>query len=86
MPWGIIAAVLITIGLLAGLRLVFGSRLVAACAAAGLLLAAAIFALRSAGGSLLVFDNPAGYIWTFAPLVIGAVVLLWPRTRPSAAR
>ena len=85
-PWGVIAAVLITIGLLAGLRLVFGSRLVAACAAAGVLLAAALFALRSAGGSLLVFDNPPGYIWTFAPLVIGAVVLLWPRSRPSAAR
>lgn len=85
-PWGVIAAVLITIGLLAGLRLVFGSRLVAACAAAGLLIVAAIFALRSAGGSLLVFDNPAGYIWTFAPLVIGAAVLLWPRIRASAAR
>lgn len=84
--WGLFAAVLTTAALLAGLRLVFGSRLVAACAAAGVLLAGAIFALRTAGGSLLVFDNAAGYIWTFAPLVIGAAVVLWPRIRPSAAR
>ncbi len=78
-PWGIIAAVLITAGLLVGLRIVFGTRIVPAAAGAGLLAAAALFALQTAGGTVLVPANPIGYIWTFAPVVIGLAVVVWPR-------
>jgi hypothetical protein len=78
-PWGLIAAVLITAGLLVGLRILFGTRVVPAAAGAGLLAAAALFALQTAGGSVLVPANPLGYIWTFAPVVIGLAVVLWPR-------
>lgn len=86
-PWGIIAAVTITAALIAGLRLVFGTRVVAASGAVGLLAASAFLALQPAGGSVLVPANPAGYTWTFAPVLIALLVLGWPRvTRPTRVR
>jgi N-acetyl-1-D-myo-inositol-2-amino-2-deoxy-alpha-D-glucopyranoside deacetylase len=78
-PWGLVAAVLITAALLVGLRIVFGTRVVPAAAGAGLLAAAAVFAVQTAGGTILVPANPVGYIWTFAPVVLGLAVVLWPR-------
>ncbi|MCU1440213.1 MAG: N-acetyl-D-myo-inositol-2-amino-2-deoxy-alpha-D-glucopyranoside deacetylase [Rhodoglobus sp.] len=83
-PWGVIAAILVTAALLTGLRLAFRTRLVAACAAAGLLGASAFLALQSAGGSVLVPANLAGYSWTFAPVLIAVVVLAWPQVTPRA--
>lgn len=80
-PWGLIAAALVTTGLLAGLRIVFGTRLVAGCAAAALIAASALFSLQTGGGTLFVPANPVGYIWTFAPVVIGALVVAWPGPR-----
>lgn len=82
-PWGIVVAVLITAALLIGLRLVFGTRIVPAATGAGLLAAAALFSLQTAGGSLLVPANTAGYVWTFAPVVLGLAVVLWPRIGAS---
>ncbi|MDP1788894.1 MAG: PIG-L family deacetylase, partial [Rhodoglobus sp.] len=83
-PWGIIAAVVLTIALLAGLRLVFGTRVIAGVAAAGLLATVALLSLTSAGGSILVPANVAGYTWTFAPVLIAILVLGWPRVRRAA--
>jgi len=83
-PWGIIAAVVLTTALLAGLRLVFGTRVIAGVAAAGLLATVALLSLTSAGGSILVPANVAGYTWTFAPVLIAIVVLGWPRVRRAA--
>jgi N-acetyl-1-D-myo-inositol-2-amino-2-deoxy-alpha-D-glucopyranoside deacetylase len=78
-PWGLIAGLLIVTALLVGLRTVFASRTVALAAGAGFLVASALLALQSAGGSVLVPDNTAGYVWTFGPVLIGTVVLAWPR-------
>jgi N-acetyl-1-D-myo-inositol-2-amino-2-deoxy-alpha-D-glucopyranoside deacetylase len=78
-PWGIITAIILTGMLLAGLRLVFGTRVVPAAAAVGLLAAATLLALPSAGGSILVPDTVTGYIWTFSPVIITSLVLAWPR-------
>ena len=78
-PWGIIAAVIITAALLAGLRIVYETRIVAGFASLGLLGAAAFLAAQSAGGSILVPANAVGYVWTFAPVVIAGLVLAWPR-------
>jgi N-acetyl-1-D-myo-inositol-2-amino-2-deoxy-alpha-D-glucopyranoside deacetylase len=80
-PWGIIAAVALCAALLAGLRLVFASRLVPGLAALGVLGSVALLSLPGVGGSILVPANPAGYVWTFAPTVIALVVLLWPGAR-----
>ncbi|MBC7589929.1 MAG: PIG-L family deacetylase [Salinibacterium sp.] len=83
-PWGIIAAVAITAAILIGMRVVFETRLVAGCAAVGLLGASALLAIQTSGGSVLVPANTAGYTWTFVPVVIAAIVLAWPRfTRPA---
>ncbi|MEP6479659.1 MAG: PIG-L family deacetylase [Rhodoglobus sp.] len=79
-PWGIVAAIAISIALLVGLRLVFGSRVITALAAVGLVAAVVVLSLQGAGGSILVPANPAGYIWTFAPVVIALAVLAWPRS------
>jgi len=82
-PWGVIAAVIITAALLAGLRIVYGTRIVAGFASLGLLGAAAFLAAQSAGGSILVPANTVGYVWTFAPVVIAGLVLAWPRVAVS---
>jgi N-acetyl-1-D-myo-inositol-2-amino-2-deoxy-alpha-D-glucopyranoside deacetylase len=78
-PWGVIAGLAITAALLLGLRLVFDTRWVALCTAIGLLGASALFAVQSTGGSILVPANVAGYTWTFGPVLIGILVLAWPR-------
>lgn len=83
-PWGIIAAVGLTLALLLGLRLVFETRLVPGFATVGLLTAVAFLSLQGAGGSILVPANAAGYTWTFAPAIIALGVLAWPR--PAARR
>jgi len=82
LPWGIVAAIIITTALLVGLRMVFETRIVPALAAVGLLGISALLAAQSTGGSVLVPANVAGYTWTFAPVVIALVVLAWPRITP----
>ncbi|CAN5528732.1 hypothetical protein BH10ACT7_BH10ACT7_04770 [soil metagenome] len=84
-PWGIVAAVIITAALITGLRIIFETRIVAGCAAVGLLGASAFLALQSTGGSVLVPANPVGYTWTFAPVLITLVVLAWPRITARAS-
>ena len=81
-PWGIIASIIITAALVVGLRLVFETRIVAGVAALGLLGASAFLALQSSGGSILVPDNVAGYVWTFAPVLIAGIALAWPQVTP----
>ncbi len=81
-PVGLVAALFAVAALLAGLRVVFDGRLVAAAAAAGVLLAAGLFALPGGGGSVHVPANAAGYTWVFGPVVLAALVLGWPRSVP----
>lgn len=81
-PWGLVLGLVLVIALLAGFRLAFGGRMHAAAAAIGVVVAAAILALPGAGGSVLVVDDPLGYVWALGPAVVAAVVLAWPRARP----
>ncbi len=81
-PWGLIVALVLTAALLSGLRLVYETRVIPGFATLGLLGTAALLALRSAGGSIIVPDNPAGVTWTIGAVVIAAVVLAWPRVAP----
>lgn len=82
-PWGLIVGLVITAALLAGLRIVYETRIVAGIATAGLLGAQAFLAFGSPGGSVIVPDNLAGTIWTIGTVLIAAVVLAWPRTLPG---
>jgi N-acetyl-1-D-myo-inositol-2-amino-2-deoxy-alpha-D-glucopyranoside deacetylase len=81
-PWGLIVALVLTAALLSGLRLVYETRLIPGFATIGLLGTAALLALQSAGGSVIVPDNPAGVTWTIGAVLIAAVVLAWPRVTP----
>ncbi|MGL4340724.1 MAG: PIG-L family deacetylase [Rhodoglobus sp.] len=85
-PWGVLVAIAVSTAILVGLRLVFETRLVVGCAALGLLASAALLAARTSGGTVLVPANPAGYLWTFVPVVVAAVVLAWPRITKTPKR
>ncbi|MGN6325177.1 hypothetical protein [Pseudolysinimonas sp.] len=84
-PWGLVAGLAILVCLVAGFRLVFASRIVAAAAAVGFVVAGALLALPGAGAPILRLDGPAGWIWAVAPVVLAVVVLAVPwRGRASA--
>jgi N-acetyl-1-D-myo-inositol-2-amino-2-deoxy-alpha-D-glucopyranoside deacetylase len=79
LPVGIASGLAIIAALLVGLRLVFGTRSVPGAAALGILVSIGILSLQSSGGSVLVPQGTAGYVWTIAPTLIGVVVLSWPQ-------
>jgi hypothetical protein len=85
-PWGLIAGLAVVTALVAGFRLVFGSRTVAAAAALGVIGASAVLALPGAGGTALSLNGVTGYLWAFGPAVLSLIVLLVPvrRRRGSA--
>ena len=79
---GLVLSLVMAAALLAGMRLLFGSRVVAVATALGLLGAAALLSQPGAGGSALVPANGPGYAWTFGPLLIAMVVIAWPTLPP----
>jgi hypothetical protein len=83
-PWGLVAGLAIVLAVVLGFRLVFGSRIIAAAAAIGVVGATALLMLRGAGGTVLVLDDPIGYVWAIGPTVIATIVLLWPN--PASRR
>ena len=83
-PWGIVAALLIVTVLLIGVRTVFESRIIALATAIGIVVATGLLALRSVGSATFAQDSIVSYLWIFAPVLIGTVVLTWPRRDPSA--
>ena len=70
---------MLVVVLLAGLRLVFDSRLIAACVAVGIVVIVGVLSLRSAGGTVLVQANGMGIAWSIASPAIAIVVLAWPK-------
>jgi N-acetyl-1-D-myo-inositol-2-amino-2-deoxy-alpha-D-glucopyranoside deacetylase len=85
-PWGIVVALVITGALVGGFRLLFPTRIPALVAAIGLLGASALLAVHAFGGSVIVPANAAGYVWTFGPVAICLIVLVWPRGSGAAPR
>ncbi|MBX3098366.1 MAG: PIG-L family deacetylase [Salinibacterium sp.] len=83
-PWGVIAALLIVVALLVGLRYVFESRVVALAAGVGVLIASGLLALQSGGSPIFVPGNVVSYLWIFGPVLLGTVVLTWPSSNRSA--
>jgi N-acetyl-1-D-myo-inositol-2-amino-2-deoxy-alpha-D-glucopyranoside deacetylase len=81
-PWGLIAGLAIVVALVAGFRLVFESRVVAAAAALGVVAASLVLTLPGAGGVVLAVNDPVGWIWAIAPAILSAVVVVVPR-RPA---
>jgi N-acetyl-1-D-myo-inositol-2-amino-2-deoxy-alpha-D-glucopyranoside deacetylase len=80
LPVGIVVSLVLIAALLVGLRIVFSGRLIAFLAALGIVVSIAVLSLAGGGGSVLVPANTAGYLLTYAPVVIALVVLGWPTT------
>jgi N-acetyl-1-D-myo-inositol-2-amino-2-deoxy-alpha-D-glucopyranoside deacetylase len=78
LPVGVAGGLAIIAALLVGLRLVFGTRTVPGAAALGILISIGVLSLQSSGGSVLVPEGTAGYVWTIAPTLIAVVALGWP--------
>jgi N-acetyl-1-D-myo-inositol-2-amino-2-deoxy-alpha-D-glucopyranoside deacetylase len=77
-PWGLVAGLAIVVALVEGFRLVFGSRIVAAAAALGVIGASAVLALPGAGGTAFTVVGVPGYLWAFGPALLSLIVLLVP--------
>jgi N-acetyl-1-D-myo-inositol-2-amino-2-deoxy-alpha-D-glucopyranoside deacetylase len=77
-PVGTIAALILVAALVAGLRLVFATRVVPFWASVGILVALVVLTLGGPGGSVLVPANGAGYGWSYGAAAIIALVLAWP--------
>jgi N-acetyl-1-D-myo-inositol-2-amino-2-deoxy-alpha-D-glucopyranoside deacetylase len=80
-PLGLVAGLAIVAALLVGFRLVSPKRTLAVAAAVGVVGAIAVLAFPGTGGSLLVIDDPIGYIWAVGPVAIAVVAVGWPRRR-----
>ncbi len=85
LPWGLVAGLLVVVALVLGFRLVFDSRIVGGAAAVGVITASAVLALPGAGGSVLVVNDLAGWIWAIGPAVVAAIAVVWPRPRGRRA-
>lgn len=81
-PAGLIAAMLVAIALMVGLRLIFDSRSPVTFAALGLVVVLLVFAQAGPGGSVLIPADVPGYTWTFGVPLIAALVIVWPRLPP----
>lgn len=80
LPAGIVLAALAVGLLLAGLRLVEETRLLAACGVVGVVAAVGLFTLQGPGGSVLVPANPVAVAWLVSVGVLSALALAWPRS------
>lgn len=84
-PWGLVVAIVGIAALLVGVRLVTRGRALTAAAAVGLVVMVAVLTyLPGPGGSVLVVGDLLGTVWSFAPALIGVLVIAWPEL-PSRA-
>ncbi|WP_420370107.1 PIG-L family deacetylase [Curtobacterium sp. L1-20] len=77
-PVGMVITTLIVLGLTVGIRLLYRSRAMVAALGIGVIVATQVLVSVGGQSSPLVLANAAGYVWTFAPAVIAALVLAWP--------
>jgi hypothetical protein len=85
-PWGLVAGLIVVAALVSGFRLVFDSRIIAAASAVGVIAAVGLLTLPGVGGSVLVLDDPLGYLWAIGPTLLGAAAVAWPRPRARQER
>ncbi|MBH0131253.1 PIG-L family deacetylase [Salinibacterium sp. NK8237] len=78
-PWGIVVSVTLVTALILGLRLIYDTRVAAGFASLGVLVMSALLAAVMPGGNILIPANIAGYVWTFAPVLVVLIVVGWPR-------
>jgi hypothetical protein len=81
LPIGLVLSLLMVAVFLLALRVAFPSRWYVVAASVGVVAAGALLLLLpgSSGGSTVVLLNVAGTVWTFAPALLAAVIVAWPR-------
>ena len=79
-----VVSLLMVVAILAGLRLLFQVRTVAAFAGAAVFLVVGLLSLKGPGGSVLIQANAVGYVWSFGVPIITLIVLAWPSLGPRA--
>lgn len=86
-PWGLLAGLVVIGALVAGFRLVFESRVIAAAAALGAVAGTAVLMIPGAGGTAFVIGDALGYAWAAGPTLLSVAVVAWPgpRARRDAA-
>ncbi len=82
-PWGLVASILGSLGLLICVRLLATWHMAAAWVAMGLISSVSLLATGIGGSSILITADVIGLIWMFAPVVLGLLVVLWPAGRLS---
>jgi N-acetyl-1-D-myo-inositol-2-amino-2-deoxy-alpha-D-glucopyranoside deacetylase len=83
-PWGLVAGLVVIAALVTGFRLVFDSRIIAAAAALGVIVATGLLTLPGAGGSVFVIDDAVGWIWAVGPTLLAVAAVAWPRPKLKA--
>ena len=78
-PLGLVGGLFVVAAVLAGLRLVFRTRILPALTAGGLLGMIGLLSLESPGGSVLVPASTLAYYWLYGPALIAFLVLAWPQ-------
>ncbi|QAV71375.1 PIG-L family deacetylase [Salinibacterium sp. UTAS2018] len=84
-PWGVVVSVTLVTALILGLRLIYDTRVAAGFASLGVLFMSAVLASVMPGGTILIPANTAGYVWTFAPVLVVLIVVGWPRVNRQVA-
>ncbi len=79
LPLGLVLSLAGVLALLLGFRLLFTDRLIVLLAAAGVIAVVALLSMPSPGGSVLIPQGTAGLVWTIGPVLIGTIVVAWPR-------
>ncbi|OUE09713.1 hypothetical protein CMsap09_12265 [Clavibacter michiganensis] len=87
LPVGLVLALVTLACLLVAFRLVLVDRLHALCLGLGTVAAVAVLGTRGPSGSVLFPDDGLSQVWSLAPALLVAAVVVWPRfsTRPPAA-
>jgi hypothetical protein len=80
LPIGLVLCLLMVAAVLLALRVAFGTRLFAAAAAVGVIVAALVLAQPGPGGSVVVFGL-AGIVWVAGAIVLAAVLVAVPAPR-----
>jgi N-acetyl-1-D-myo-inositol-2-amino-2-deoxy-alpha-D-glucopyranoside deacetylase len=83
-PWAAIGGLVATAALLAGLRIVFRSRVVAASATVGFIVMAAVLVNELSRESTVPGDL-ASYLWFCGVPIVALAVIVWPQGPRSAA-
>lgn len=78
-PWGIFVAMIVISAYFIAVRLLAATRWPVIFAALGAILTIGLFSLQGPGGSLLIVGNLQGLVWAYGPVIIAAIVIMWPK-------